>query len=702
MNGRRLFWLLALLLLTTVSAFAAYGLWRLPESIAADARTSFVTYAVVGLFFFSVLVTGLWVLFDRLVWLPLRALSRGARIISHSHPGHRLEIPTGHLLGELPPAVEALGEALHRAQHEARAAMATGARAAEAQQHQLEAVLRELSEGVLVCDANARIVLYNPAAMSLLNDDKLGLGRSLYELWVRAPLDSTLSLLRQRQQNAASDDRPSAEISADFVCATLDGGTWIHCRMRLVAATSALSSAFVITFTDAFERIGAGPQPALYTSFEQLRQPLSSLRAAAEMTVAADELAPEQQRALQKIVVDESSALSRRLDELSGELRDLSVRQWPLHDVLSTDLLSYLSQQSESSSIRLLAVGDPLWLHVDSHSLLQLLGFLIGQLGAVNDRLQVECLLGDQSAYVDLIWPGEPLPASLIESWAAQPLTGLLGAATVADVLQRHDSELWSQAHRRSGKAILRLPLPVSERQWRPTPVTSVLPQRPEFYDFSIGRDVQDLGELAERPLAELDYVVFDTETTGLEPSRGDEVIQIAGVRVINRRVLRGETFDRLVNPGRGIPAASIRFHGISDNDVKGEPRIDAVLPEFKRFVGPDSTVLVAHNAAFDMKFLRLKQDVSGVRFDNPVLDTLLLSAFLHDHAHDHNLDTIAERLGLAAVQNRHNALGDALATAEVFTRLLTLLAAQNISTLGEALTASEKMVALRRAQARF
>jgi DNA polymerase-3 subunit epsilon len=228
--------------------------------------------------------------------------------------------------------------------------------------------------------------------------------------------------------------------------------------------------------------------------------------------------------------------------------------------------------------------------------------------------------------------------------------------------------------------------------------MADVLPPRPEFYDFDLfrrepsrkGRDV---------PLKELRCVVFDTETTGLQPSAGDEIISIGAVRVTNGRIVRSETFEKLIDPGMKIPKASIRFHGITDKDVKGKPDAKTVLPQFHRFCG--TAALVAHNAAFDMKFLELKEKVSGVRFTNPVLDILLLSAFLHDHTADHSMNAMAERFGIE-ITGRHTALGDAMTTALIFLAILDPLADRGVVTLGDAFRAQREQVKIRKMQAQF
>ncbi len=102
--------------------------------------------------------------------------------------------------------------------------------------------------------------------------------------------------------------------------------------------------------------------------------------------------------------------------------------------------------------------------------------------------------------------------------------------------------------------------------------------------------------------MAELIYTVFDTETTGLNPSEGDEIISVGATRIVNRRLLRQEVYDQLVNPNRTMSAESIRITGISPDMLEGQPGIEQVLPTFFEFTG--DTVLIAHNAAFDMRLL--------------------------------------------------------------------------------------------------
>ena len=139
---------------------------------------------------------------------------------------------------------------------------------------------------------------------------------------------------------------------------------------------------------------------------------------------------------------------------------------------------------------------------------------------------------------------------------------------------------------------------------------------------------------------------------------------------------------------GEGVMTMGIPIHGIRPEMVADAPTIDRILPAFHAFAA--DTVLVAHNAAFDMRFLQLQEQATGVVFEQPVLDTLLLSALVHPQQDSHGLEAIAERLGVAML-GRHTALGDAIVTAEIFLKLLPLLAERGILTLGQARQAAQK-----------
>lgn len=195
---------------------------------------------------------------------------------------------------------------------------------------------------------------------------------------------------------------------------------------------------------------------------------------------------------------------------------------------------------------------------------------------------------------------------------------------------------------------------------------------------------------LAERPswLTEHDFVVFDTETTGLRPSHGDEIISIGAVKITGGELQAQLYFNEFVNPGIPISEASRAIHGIDDAQVAGARGIDQVLADFHAYCG--NAILVGHNVAFDMRFLKLKEGRAGVQFNQPVLDTLLIASVLGKHLRSHDLNELAGLLGVT-LENRHAALGDAIITARLFLILAELSHKAGFKTLDDLTSEAQK-----------
>lgn len=196
--------------------------------------------------------------------------------------------------------------------------------------------------------------------------------------------------------------------------------------------------------------------------------------------------------------------------------------------------------------------------------------------------------------------------------------------------------------------------------------------------------------------LTDLPAISLDTETTGLNV-RDDRLISVAGVLLHGERIFPAATFDRLVNPGRRIPPVSTSIHGITDAMVADAVGYQAVAGDLARFCG--GRVWIGHNIGFDIAILRREARLAGLPWSDPThLDTLRLFAALRPRAPDVELDAVAVELGVD-MSGRHTALGDALMTAEVYRRLLPLLAEQGVKTLGEALAFAERPHMIRRLQ---
>ena len=216
----------------------------------------------------------------------------------------------------------------------------------------------------------------------------------------------------------------------------------------------------------------------------------------------------------------------------------------------------------------------------------------------------------------------------------------------------------------------------------------ATIPPRPLVFDFDLMNTAQS-QDLEDTPLSELCFVPFDTETTGLSVEK-DAIVQLGALRILNGRIVEGEVMNTYVNPERAIPSASTRIHRVTDDHVANAPDIGEVGRAFFSFAR--GSVLVAHNAPFDIGLLRRHEKRIGAKWDNPVIDTVLLSAVVFGTTADHSLDALCDRLSVEIPDNhRHTALGDAMATAQALLKLLPLLQGRGIETFGALVSETQK-----------
>ena len=541
--------------------------------------------------------------------------------------GQTPEFPEARYLADLGPAARDAAEARARTAEALSDAIAEHAADLQREKETLESILADIGAGAVMTDLEGRVVFYNASAAHLLPG--IALDRPLESQLAGGALEFAAARLA------------AGAASTDLTCLT-SAGQRLWGRMRGVDGGTLLML-----------RDRPAERPAPRETMERLRRHAATL---VPMLEVLDGPIPP---ALAQAIRAEGQGLANSLRELT----DSMTRDAPQGRAGLSELAAGLDLSPDQPRLALLADAaalNGLLRHLDRHLRAE----------GIAPRLSAEA--EEAEARLSLVWPGAPVPMDRLEAWLSEPPDPMQPELTGHEILAAHVTGIWPEA--RNAEARLVLPLPLATGRADEAGLT---------YDFALsGR-----GAGSTR-LSDLTCVVFDTETTGLDPA-SDRIVQIAGLRIARGR-LTGEQFETLVNPGRPIPPGATAIHGITDAMVSDALDMTAALKAFHHFA--EDAVLVAHNAPFDMKILRRAALETGAHFDNRVLDTILLSAMVWGQSAPHSLDALAARLGIVIPpEERHTAMGDTRATAEAYLRLTAALHAKGLERFEDVLAESRR-----------
>jgi len=635
--------------------------------------------------------------------LPAKKLVSETHIINSVNPAHRIKMEGSSDIIRLAEAINEGADRYEKLQKNIDEMIHFARTESEKERNILAAVMSELSEGILICNSDGQIILYNKKARQLfetgsapkseqnVQNGLVGIGRSVFgiiekKLLVHA-LDEIATGLKEAKQNVSS-----------FIIVSREEKL---IRAEAVPVLNHLKyfTGFILILEDITEQLEKESRfDSLLLSFTRgVRASIAGIRSAIEILLEYSDIKKEQFDEFTGIIHRESITLGNMIDETFFNYSCRFDSMWPLVKMSAGDLLETVKKKAGEKpgvTVHFDKPAVPCWIKVDTYSMITVFLFLLEELKNETGQKEFRCDIESKNKFImiNIMWEGNPLKIETFRvldkkiiriEKEGKPLT-------FKEIMKYHEAEAFYFADRNAaGRSFIRLLLPsAGESSCENMRNLTILPEsRPVFYDFDLFNQPGQIPEMDDRPLNELIYTVFDTETTGLNPEN-DEIISIGAIRIVYGHLLRNEIFDRLVNPGRPLPYESIKFHGIQDHMLQNQPSIEQILPRFNRFA--EGTVLVAHNAAFDMRMLQMKELSSKTKFINPVLDTMLLSAIVHPAHTNHNLEAMADRLGVSIV-GRHTALGDAIATGELFVKLISLLAKMEIYTLKQAREASQK-----------
>lgn len=692
---KRSFWKLIFLALACTFLFVLIILLLIWQRLDGQQSLLIKDIAYANAYYLLALITivpvALWVIFEicfTRFYLPLKRIPAEISLIYRTNLAHRLALEGSGDIIELSEAINDFARRYEYLNDHISEEIDKAGRAMEKDRNLLASIMAELPLGIIICNSKGRILLFNTQAKGQFGRNRekegseyfLGLGRSIYHLIDRLLINQALNEVHERLA------RRKRRVASYFVT-HIEEHVLILVETIPVLDQEQQLSGFVLSIRDISETVAR---------YETIRKSLISF--AAEISACCARISALL-NGQQPCAVEDRLAVEHCLRELqagyssvSSEILDAAFETIPLGK-LEVDHFLFLVQKTagleKNIRINVAASSPNSRILGDTYSFVAAFVFIVEHLAGLTslDEFTLSVHSAEKEVTFIFSWEGPGIERAEIDKIVDRKIAALTRLGYVlkqnkASFIPLIGPDQRCTQLRISARAELALPHPGHRR----SPVTTT--SRPEYYDFNLFHLEDENPDLLNSRLSALTYSVIDTETTGLDPDGGDEIIALGAVRIVNNRIAYDDCFDQLVNPGRDIPFASFKIHGIDPAMVADKPAITAVLPAFKRYVS--DTVILGHDVAFDLKMLKLKEVQSGIAFPNPVLDTLLLSAMLHPVHKQHDLGSIARRLGVTIV-GRHTAIGDAIATAEVFIRLIPILQSKGIETLGEAIQASKR-----------
>jgi DNA polymerase-3 subunit epsilon len=327
----------------------------------------------------------------------------------------------------------------------------------------LKTLLHEVKDGVIVCDADAKITLFNKAA-----EDLFGLTqtpekeRSLYNLCLQAPVEQALSLLRYQHE---LKKQPEPFPSVQFINTSISQEQFFRCRVCLTLPLAAANNFFVIIFEDISSWYV--PDNPLYMKIEDFRGPMSNLQAAVENLTEYPEMSPVMRSAFENVLVQETLKLTEAFNALAGSCRLIMQTQHNLTKLNTEVLFGYVAQHLQDKKISVAASAkQSIWVKIDIYGLLLVLDYLVTSVRHSKQKktgFSCELHCGPEFVYFDFIWSGPVMPSAAVEKMLQKKLKHSIGRMTASSILHTMEGDIWSQQHENS-KSMLRLALPISRK----------------------------------------------------------------------------------------------------------------------------------------------------------------------------------------------------------------------------------------------